>query len=214
MSRIRILLVDPHQTVRDGLQSLLDTQADMHVVGKTGNAQSALTLAESMKPSLILLDSSSPEFTGAAWVMHLRALCPQSKLLILSAREDRRMARLLLAAGAAGFLVKSVASSELISAIHSVIHGESVLPAARVPAASNPPRTADIASSHPDLSEREVAIVRLIAQGCSNRDIADQLGLSVKEVETCKHLAMQKLQLDSRIDFIRYAHSRGLLENR
>jgi DNA-binding NarL/FixJ family response regulator len=214
MSKVRILLVDPHAVVREGFKNLLNTQANFHVVAETSNAKSALTLAESLKPDLVVIDISSPGFKFASWITHLQVFSPKTKLLVLALREDKRLAKELLAAGASGVLLKQAAADSLISAVHAAIYDPPAMEtSAGLAPDSNPsPRSVATQPPHPHLTDQEEEVVRLVGQGFTNIEIADRLEMSIRAVETCKLQAMKKLQLRSRIDVVRYADAQGWLD--
>ena len=215
MNKIRVLLADDHAVVREGLRSLVDAQPEMEVVGEAGDGPTAVTLTADLDPDIVVVDVSMPGLNGAQVTAQLRAVRPDRKVLVLTVHEDRGYLRLLLEAGAAGYVLKRAAASELVRAIRAVAAGERYL---------DPSLAAGLVDDlvHPEqgppvpaieLSEREEEVVRLIALGYSNKEIAARLKLSVKTIETYKTRSMEKLHIRSRVDIVRYAAQRGWLQN-
>jgi DNA-binding NarL/FixJ family response regulator len=213
MDVIRIVLADDHNVVRAGLKALIDSQPTMEVVGEAGDGVEVLAQADAVRPDLVVMDLSMPRLNGLEATQQLRARFPELHVLVLSVHEDATYLRRALEAGATGYVLKRAAADSLIGAIREVSEGrvyldpalaatlaQSVLGVGRAGAA------ATIA-----LSEREAAVLRLIAQGYSNKEIAAQLDLSVKTVETYKARAMEKLALANRVDIVRYAADQGWL---
>lgn len=215
MKKLRILLADDHAVLRDGLKTLINAQPDMEVVGEANNGRTAWQKAKELQVDLVLMDVSMPEMNGAQATKRLKQLCPEIKVLALTAHEDKGYLRHLLEAGAAGFLLKRAATEELIQAIRIVAsHGSYIDPTlagkvlgsfVRHPAKQN-------ALEHNELSNREADVLRLIAWGYSNKEIANELDISVKTVETYKARMSEKLQLNSRSEIVRYAVRQGWLQ--
>jgi DNA-binding NarL/FixJ family response regulator len=212
--KIRILLADDHAIVREGLKALINSQPDMEVIGEVVDGAQALRLADELDPDVAVVDVSMPEMGGAQVTERLRAARPDRKILILTIHEDKSYLRALLAAGAAGYVLKRAAAAELVQAIRAVAGGGTYI---------DPSLAGGVVEDfvHPepategtplDLSERESEVLRLIAQGYSNKEIASRLKLSVKTVETYKSRSMEKLGARSRVDIVRYAARRGWLE--
>ncbi len=215
MAPIRILLADDHSVVRAGLRAFIEAQPDMEVVGEAGDGAAALALFAATQPDLVVMDLSMPELNGLEATERLRAHAPGARVLFLSVYEDALSLRRAMAAGAAGYVLKRSEAETLISAIRAVVRGEVFLDPAFDAAlleravgdragAAGPPAA---------LSEREGGVLRLIAQGYSNKEIAARLDLSVKTVETYKARAMEKLALSSRVDIVRYANAQGWLSH-
>jgi two-component system, NarL family, response regulator NreC len=215
MSKLHILLADDHAVVREGLKTLINGQTDMQVIGEASDGASALRLAADCQPDVVIMDISMPELNGAQATAQLRQECPNIKVLALSVHEDTGYLRKLLEAGAAGYVLKRSAADALIQAIRTIAAGGVFLDpllagkiADNLIGASGDDRAAPAAA----LSERETDVMRLIAQGYSNKEIAGLLNLSVKTVETYKARAMEKLGLDSRVAIVRYALRQGWLQ--
>jgi two-component system, NarL family, response regulator NreC len=212
MSKLRVLLIDDHAVVRGGLKMLIDAQSDMEVIGEAANGQVGLEMIQRLKPDVAVVDINMPILDGIELVKRLQNTECTTQLLILTAHDERAYLTKLLHAGAVRCLLKRSAVDELIQAIRTTALGGQYLDSgvikvlsADAPPAQAPERAADI------LSEREREVVRLIAQGYSNKEIAAQLDLSVKTVETYKARSLDKLQLHSRAALVRYALEQGWL---
>ena len=208
---IQVVLVDDHAVVRSGLRLLLDGQEDIEVVGEAGNAQDAVFRARALKPDVILLDVVMPGESGIEVLPTLLKESPDTRVLVLSMQDDPSYVREAFAAGASGYVLKEAADEEVVSAVREIAGGGSyVHPAlgARMVAAEAQERAA--AEADP-LSEREREVLRLLALGHTNQEIADQLYISVRTAESHRAHIMQKLRLATRAELVRYALSHGLL---
>lgn len=213
MAKLHILLADDHAVVREGLKRLIDAEADMRVIGEASDGAEAIEKAVRLCPDVGVIDVSMGNVNGAEATRRIRTLCPNTRILALTVHEDTSYLRELLDAGAAGYVLKRAAADELIRAIRSVASGGVYVDpriAGKLVNTFAPPKTSTHTATA-DLSERETAVLRLIAQGYTNKEIASQLGLSVKTVETYKSRSMEKLGLRSRVDIIRIAGARGWL---
>jgi DNA-binding NarL/FixJ family response regulator len=214
MSKLRIMLADDHETVREGLKMIVNAQDDMEVVGSAGDGREAVARAQELLPDVLVMDISMPKLNGLKATEKLNAVCPQVKVLTLSRHADDGYIRELLAAGACAYVLKQSAPSELIHAIRAVAAGGKYI---------DPKLAAKVMGSYSDrgprgeakgkLSDRESEVLRLIALGYSNKEIAARLTLSVKTIEVHKANAMRKLNITSRIDLVRYAIFQGWLQN-
>ncbi len=214
MGKLRILLAEDHAFVREGLKLLVDAQPDMVVVGEAGDGQAALEKALELHPDILVLDISLPHINGVKVIQQLLKAEPELKVLALSAHAEKSSLRELLEAGVSGYVTKHAPAKDLINAIHVAAQGGVYLdyaiagPLLQEPAARLAPRRRRKENT---LSMREAEIVRLIAQGHRNKEIASQLELSVKTVETYKARAMEKLGVQNRVELVRYALERGWL---
>jgi len=215
MANLRIFLADDHTVVREGLKTLVNGQSDMDVVGEASDGAEIERLARDCGADVVIMDISMPHVNGAEATIKLRRLCPDIKVLALSVHEDSSYLRQLLEAGASGYVLKRSAAETLIQAIRLVADGGVYLDPAIAGKVVGSMLGTVAPGAPPDveLSEREADVIRLIARGYSNKEIAVQLGLSVKTVETYKARAMDKLGLDSRVAIVRYALQRGWLLN-
>ena len=214
MANLRIVLADDHAVVREGLKALINAHAGMEVVGEAADGRTACELVERVRPDVAVLDVSMPKMSGGQATERIRQSCPEVKVLALTVHEDRGYLRRLLAAGAAGYVLKRSAAEELIRAIQVVAGGGVYLDpslAGKV-VGGFVHRSGGEAAAGEELSDREAAVVRLTACGHGNKEIAAQLDISIKTVETYKARALEKLGLHSRADLVRYAVERGWLQ--
>jgi two-component system response regulator NreC len=208
---IKVVLVDDHAVVRSGLRLLLDAEDDMEVVGEAGNAKDAVFRARALKPDVILLDVVMPGESGIEALPKLLKESPATNVLVLSMQDDPSYVREAFAAGASGYVLKEAVDEEVVSAVREIASGgRYVHPAlgARIIAAEAEERAA--AEADP-LSDREREILRLLALGHTNQEIARQLYISVRTAESHRAHIMQKLRLSTRAELVRYALSHGLL---
>jgi DNA-binding NarL/FixJ family response regulator len=215
MDKLRIFLADDHMVVREGLKALINAQPDMHVVGEADNGRAAWQRAKALKPDVVVMDMSMPEMNGAEATERLKQECPEVKVLALTVYEDSGYLRKMLEAGASGYVLKRAVMEELVRAIRTVAAGGSYLdPTLGGQVISNyfNQTPSGGKASEGQLSERESQVLRLIAWGHSNKEIGWKLGISVKTVDTYKLRLMEKLDLRSRTDIIRYALRQGWLQ--
>ncbi len=209
---IRVLIVDDHAVVRSGLRRLLDAEADIETVGEASNADRAVFEALDGKPDVVLMDLVMPEKGGIEGMPAVLQAVPETKVLVLSMQDDPRYVRAAFEAGASGYVVKEAADIEVVAAIRAVASGERyVHPAlgAKLIAADAEDRRR---AAEDPLSEREREVLRLLALGHTNQEIAKQLYISVRTAETHRAHIMQKLSLSNRAELVRHALSEGLLE--
>lgn len=211
---LRIVLADDHEVVRTGLRSLVDGSPGMRVVGEAANGVEALARTRELRPDVLVMDISMPVLDGAAAAERVARECPGVKVIALTAYEDRAHLTRLLQAGAAGYVLKRAAADELVRAIRAVAAGgtyvDPVLAGSLLRGATQPFPAGPSALADP-LSEREEEVLRRIAWGESNKEIAARLGISTKTVETYKARIADKLGLKSRTEMVRYALQRGWL---
>ncbi|MBN9118506.1 MAG: response regulator transcription factor, partial [Planctomycetes bacterium] len=204
---------DDHAIVREGLRSLVNSQSEMEVIGEASDGPSAVSMTESLDPDVVVMDVSMPGLNGVQVAAQLRTARPGRKVLVLTVHEDKGYLRQLIEAGATGYVLKRAAASELVQAIRAVADGGTYLdPTLAASLVDDFVRPAPEPSTV-ELSERESEVMRLIALGYSNKEIAAQLKLSVKTIETYKTRSMEKLHFRSRVDIVRYAAQRGWLQN-
>ena len=214
MTKLRIMLADDHETVREGLKMIVNAQDDMEVVGFAGDGREAVAKAQELLPDVLVMDISMPKLNGLKATEKIREVCPQVKVLTLSRHADDGYIGELLGAGACAYVLKQSAPSELIHAIRAVAAGGKYI---------DPKLAAKVMSTYSDraprgeakgsLTGRESEVLRLIALGYSNKEIAARISLSIKTVEVHKANAMRRLNLTSRIDLVRYAIFQGWLQD-
>ncbi len=217
MEMIRILIVDDHAMLRAGLKLLIEGQSDMRVVGEAGDLRSAIQVAQEKTPDVIVLDLSMPGGSGIAGVERLRSTVPDARILVLTMHDDPAYVRSAVAMGASGYVVKSAADSELISAIRAVSMGRmfvDIKGAGSLESLLHELPKAGATSPIQLLSEREREVLVDVARGHTSQQIADRIGLSVKTVESYRARMMQKLGLKTRADLMRMAVETGLLGER
>jgi DNA-binding NarL/FixJ family response regulator len=215
VGKIRILLVEDHETVREGLRMIIGAQADMDVVGEAGDGHAAIERAQELQPDVVVMDVSMPRMNGLKATGKLLELCPQTKVLTLTRHTDDGYLQELLRAGASGYVLKQSAPAELLRAIRTVATGGKYLDPAitgKVMGSYASRRTSVRTDAQASISEREAEVLRLIAWGYSNKEIGARLDLSVKTIEAHKANAMRKLDMRSRIDIVRYALLQGWLQ--
>jgi len=215
MRKLRVCLADDHAIIREGLKSLINMQPDMEVVGDADNGHAAWRQAKQLQPDVVVMDISMPELNGIQATERLKQECPHIKVLALTVHDDQGYLRQLLKAGASGYVLKRAALEELVQAIRVVTGGGTYLdPKLAVKVVGRYMRQQLIQDdARSDLSERETEVLRLIALGHSNKEIAAHLGISVKTVETHKARSMEKLALHSRAEVVRYALHQGWLQD-
>jgi two-component system response regulator NreC len=208
---IRVLIVDDHAVVRSGLRLLLDAEPDIEAVGEAPNAERALYEAIELKPDVVLMDLQMPEKGGIEGMPALLQALPTTKVLVLSMQDEPRYVRAAFEAGASGYVLKEAADSDLVAAVREVAGGgryvHPTLGARMIDAEAAERRHAQ----EDPLSEREREVLKLLALGQTNQEIAEILFISVRTAETHRAHIMQKLGLSSRADLVRYALSQGLL---
>jgi DNA-binding NarL/FixJ family response regulator len=214
-SKLRILIAEDHETVREGLKLILNAESDMEVVGDAGDGRKAIELAQSLKPDVVLMDISMPVMNGLKATAKMKACCPKVNVVALTRHMDHGYLQQILRAGASGYVLKQSPPSELVHAIRAVSKGGKYL---------DPAVAGEVLGSYagrhnqtlvglPEITDREAEVLRLISWGHSNKDIANRLDLSVKTIEVHKTNAMKKLGMNSRIDIVRYAVLQGWMES-
>ena len=210
---IRVVVVDDHAVVRSGIKLLLDRHDDMEVVGEAGNAQDAVFRVRELTPDVILLDLVMPGESGIEVLPKLLKEAPDAKVLVLSMQDEPSYVREAFAAGASGYVLKEAADEEVVTAVREIAGGGSYVHptlGARMVTADAAARAA--ADADP-LSDREREILRLLALGHTNQEIAKLLYISVRTAETHRAHIMQKLRLSTRAELVRHALAQGLLDD-
>jgi two-component system, NarL family, response regulator NreC len=211
--KLRVLIADDHGVLRAGLRALLNTEDNLEVVGEAADGDTALRLVSRLRPDIVLLDLSMPGPGGIEVTRKLKEMLPATKALILTVHEDETLMREALRAGASGYIIKRAVESELLSAINAVSRGDVYVHPALTKwllkeAAPATPTKRDPSA----LSPRETEVLRLIASGHTNTQIAEVLGLSVRTVESHRANIIGKLRLESRVELVSYALQNNLLD--
>jgi two-component system response regulator NreC len=216
MSPVRVLLVDDHAVVRAGLRMLLSADPELLIVGEAENGAQGMCMARDLGPDVVLMDISMPDMNGIEATRRIKELCPDVAVLALTMHEDDQYFFEMLAAGASGYIPKRAAPNDLIAAIHAVRSGGVFLfpSVARLLVTDYRQRVERGGSTgvFDILTEREREVLTLIAQGLSNQEIADKLVISIKTVNRHRENIMAKLNLHSRVELVRYAIEKGLIE--
>ena len=213
---LRVVLADDHAVVREGLKVLLNTQPDIEVIGEVADGEAAWRAAKELAPDVLVMDLSMPLLGGADATARVRRDCPAVRVLALTVHEEPLYLTQLLRAGASGYVLKRAAASELVQAVRTVASGGTYIDpslAGAVVEGYLDARAAAERPAHEALSEREREVLERIARGFSNKEIAAELGLSVKTVETYKARVAEKLSLRTRVDIVRYAARQGWLSD-
>jgi DNA-binding NarL/FixJ family response regulator len=210
---IRILIADDHAVVRSGLRALLRADPDLEVVGEAEDGVETLRLAETLHPDTVLLDITMPPENGIKTAQRLKEEHPELIVLFLTMHEDEGLLHEALRAGAAGYVIKRAEESEIIQAIHAASHGDIYVHPAMTRALLHQPVTTEHRRGSPvnALTRRELDVLRLLAKGNTNRQIAGLLGLSMRTVENHRANLMGKLGLVSRVELVNYAEAHHLL---
>lgn len=217
ITKIRILLADDHAVLRTGLRMIIDSQRDMEVIGEASDGKEAIEQAERLHPDVVLLDLSMPGLGGLSALGVIREKVPETKVLVLTMHDDEGYLGRVLEAGGSGYVVKKAADMELLSAIRAVKRGEfyvhSSLTKALVEGTFDRrgAREGRPLDHFEELSDREKEVLRFLARGYTNQQIADALFLSVKTIETYRARLMEKLNLRTRAELVQYALHKGLL---
>lgn len=211
----RVLIADDHGVLRAGLRALLNSEPEMEVIGEAADAEQVLSLAKELHPDIVLMDLSMPNGGGIYATQQLHKEMPEIHVLILTVHEDESLLRKAVESGVSGYILKRAVESELINAIQAVARGELYIhPAMTRALLKDSTATSRIEQTRVEtLTQREYEVLRLIAQGNSNRQIASLLTISVRTVESHRANLMEKLHLSCRAELVRYAAQHGMLED-
>ncbi|MCK4976094.1 MAG: response regulator transcription factor [Anaerolineales bacterium] len=215
MDKIRILLADDHTILRDGIRSLLEDESDMTVIGEAEDGHSAVKLVKKLDPDVVLMDIAMPLLNGLEATRQIKRDNPQTKVLVLTMHENEEYIRQVLAIGAMGYILKDAAARELLGAIRAVYRGEAVLsPAITRLVIEDYLRWGDLQpeSDSSGLSPREREVLQLVAEGYTNKQIAEILSISIKTVQAHRSNLMSKLDLHDRGELIKYAIQKKIIE--
>lgn len=215
MNKIRVLLADDHTILRDGIRALIDDQADIEVIGEAEDGLSTVKMVAKLIPDVVIMDIAMPMLNGIEATRQIQRDYPQVKVLILTMHENEEYIRQVLAAGALGYVLKDAAAHDLLGAIRAVHRGEAVLsPAITRLVIEDYLRWGDIrpADISDGLTPREREILQLIAEGYTNKEIAEILSLSVKTIQSHRSNLMSKLDLHDRGELIKYAIQKKIID--
>ena len=211
MSKIRILLADDHAVVRQGFKLILGTQPDMEIVGEAGNGREAVELAEQLRPDVAVIDVAMPELNGIEATRRIGETAQRTRVLALSMHKDSVYVREILRAGARGYLLKDQVASDLIAAVRAVARGDGYLSPAVSDAVLSDYRK-HVSEPIDLLTSREREVLQMIAEGKTNKEIATVLELSVYTVDAHRGRIMEKLNLHSVNELVRFAVRNGLID--
>jgi two-component system response regulator NreC len=210
MDRTTVVIADDHAVVRSGLKALLDAEPGLEVTGEARDVRTALTFVRAQRPDVLVLDLNMPGGASLPAIPDLLEASPGTAIVVLTMQNDPAFAREALRAGALGYVLKESANAELVEAVRSATEGRTYLqPQLGARLAAEPPAAA---AGRDDLSERETEVLKLIALGHTNTEIADQLYLSVRTVESHRAHIQQKLRLSTRSELVRHALEQGLVD--
>ena len=210
----RILIADDHAIVRAGLRALLAEEAVFDLIGEAAGGVEAIELVEKTNPDVLILDLSMPDLDGISVTRKIKPQFPALKILILTLHEDEALLKEAIKAGAAGYILKRAAEAELISAIRTILRGDLYVDPSMVRVLLDESRSPQINQKGlaESLTQRETGILRLIVEGYTNRQIGQELNISIRTVEGHRANISDKLGLHSRVELVRYARQNGLIE--
>ncbi|MBM3127374.1 MAG: response regulator transcription factor [Chloroflexi bacterium] len=212
MAKIRVVLVDDHTILREGLRSLLVMQEDIEVVGEAGDGAAALELIRQVKPDIVVMDVAMPGMDGLEATRRVKKDFPETRVLILTQHDHREYVFSLLQAGAVGYILKKSGGAEVINAIRSTAaEGAFLPPGIAREVMDRYIQRPQAETGRPHLTEREKQVLRLIAEGKTNKEIAEMLYLSVKTVMVHRTNIMEKLDIHSRTELVKYAIRQGMI---
>jgi two-component system response regulator NreC len=214
LKTVQVLICDDHAVVRAGLRLILEPEEDFEIVGEAETAEEAISLASQLHPDLIILDISMPGMSGLSAIPRLREVAPQARVLVLTVHDDEAYFFQALQAGAAGYVLKGASRNELLAALRLVTHGGVPIPHRLAPRLLSDywDRVQNgVAPSYQQLSSREREVLRLVAQGRTNKEIAERLSLSLRTVERHRSSIMNKIGLQNRAELVAYAVRQGFL---
>ncbi len=210
MERINIILVDDHQMFRDGVKSVLSDEENIHIVGEVGSANDLYALLKNTTPDVIITDISMPDISGIEVARYVSENYPQVKILILSMHSNEEFITKALSVGANGYLPKDTSMSELLKAINAIYNGENYFNKSISDTILKSLINKQKGSSVKALTNREKEIINLVVEGLTNKEIADKLFISVRTVDSHKNNIMQKLNLKSSVELVKYAIKNNL----
>jgi DNA-binding NarL/FixJ family response regulator len=215
MSKIRVAIADDHAILREGIRALLAADPGIDVVGEANDGTEAIALAESARPDVLLMDIAMPGLGGLEAAAMIRRANPDVRILVLSQYDNPEYVRRFLRLGASGYVLKRAAGTELVAAIRAVARGGLVIDPSVARSAVADTTTAESAAEDPyeSLTDREKQVLKLVAEGATNKEVAAALGVSVKTAMSHREHVMQKLALHNRTDLIRFALRHGVVQS-
>ena len=212
MDKVKVLIVDDHPVMRDGIRAFLVAQDDIEIVGEASDGKEAIEKARELRPDVVVMDIAMPEMDGLEATRRIRKKNPAIRVIILTQYDNKEYVLSAVKAGAAGYLPKRALGSELVSAIRAVHQGDSFLyPSAALTLIEGYLQRSEEEAPYDRLTDREREILRLIAEGHSSREVADTLSISLKTVSNHRAKIMEKLDIHNRTEIIRYAIGKGLI---
>jgi DNA-binding NarL/FixJ family response regulator len=213
MAKIRVIIADDHAILREGVRALLALTDDIEVVGEASDGRAAVDVAQKLDPDVVLMDIAMPGLGGLEAALEMKRLGIRARVLVLSQYEDREYVRRLLKAGVAGYVLKKSAGSELANAVRAVQRGGLVLDpeVARTAMEDSGPTAPADADPYEALTDREKQVLKLVAEGLANKEVAEALGISVKTAMTHREHVMEKLGLHNRTELMRFALKKGVI---
>jgi two-component system response regulator NreC len=210
----KVLIADDHGIVRAGLRALIGAESGFELVGEASGGYEAISLVEQTRPDVMVLDLSMPDLDGISVTRKIKPLAPDLKILILTLHEDEALLKEAIKAGAAGYILKHAAETELISAIRTILRGDLFVDPSMVRALLGEPQPTSRTQADPKetLTSREEEILKLIVEGYTNRQIGENLSISVRTVEGHRANISDKLGLHSRVELVRYAREHGMID--
>jgi DNA-binding NarL/FixJ family response regulator len=211
---IRVVIADDHALLREGVRALLRLSGDIEVAGEASDGQEAIEACKRLDPDVVLMDVAMPGLGGLEAALEIRRTCPRTKVLVLTQYDDKEYVSRFLKAGVSGYVLKKAAGAELTAAIRAVHRGGLVLDpgvAREAVAETRPAAQGDTIDPYETLTDREKQVLRLVAEGRSNKEVAEVLGISVKTAMSHREHVMQKLDLHSRTELIKFALKLGII---
>lgn len=211
---IRVLIADDHAIVRTGLRALIHSESTLELAGEASGGYEAIELVGKVDPDVLVLDVSMPDLDGIEVTKRIKPQYPRLRVLILTIHEDEALLKAALKAGAAGYILKRAAEAELIAAIHTIMRGDLYIDPSMLRRLLNDEAAPQAVSSNSieSLTPRETEVLRLIVQGYTNRQIGEELSISVRTAESHRANLSEKLGTHSRVELVRYAREHGLIE--